>query len=120
MRENEKSTDAGLSAAERKELRGREAKEAVADHEAAPQAFHENRERLREERLAREASKGQQKVIVEHVHVYQGGQAIVGNVTTGGSAKNTEVQPHAIGYAQSSEMRCENPNREAVPIAGHG
>ena len=53
MSENEKSTDPGLSAAERKELRGREAKEAVADHEAAQQAFHENRERLREERLAR-------------------------------------------------------------------
>jgi TATA-binding protein-associated factor Taf7 len=43
MSENEKSTDPGLSAAERKELRGREAKEAVADHEAAQQAFHENR-----------------------------------------------------------------------------
>ena len=58
MSENEKSTDPGLSAAERKELRGREAKEAVADHEAAQQAFHENRERLREERLAREAAAG--------------------------------------------------------------
>ena len=58
MSENEKSTDPGLSAAERKELRGREAKEAVADHEAAQQAFHENRERLREARLAREAAAG--------------------------------------------------------------
>jgi len=58
MSENEKSTDPGLSAVERKELRGREAKEAVADHEAAQQAFHENRERLREERLAREAGRG--------------------------------------------------------------
>src|SRR5467141_517489 len=56
MSENEKSTDPGLSAVERKELRGREAEEAVADHEAAQQAFHENRERLREERLAREAA----------------------------------------------------------------
>ena len=27
---------------------------------------------------------GQQKVTVEHVHVYEGGQAIVGNVTPGG------------------------------------
>src|ERR1700724_3271476 len=58
MSENEKSTDPGVSAAERKELRGREAKEAGADHEAAKQAFHENRERLREERLAREAAAG--------------------------------------------------------------
>jgi hypothetical protein len=29
--------------------------------------------------------KGQQHVTVEHVHVYEGGQAIVGNVTPGGS-----------------------------------
>src|SRR3981189_1720804 len=58
MSDNEKSTDPGLSGAERRKLRGREAKEAVADHEAAQQAFHENRERLREERLAREATAG--------------------------------------------------------------
>jgi len=58
MSEKEKSADPGLSAAERKELRGREAKEAVADHEAAQQEFHKNRERLREERLAREAAAG--------------------------------------------------------------
>jgi hypothetical protein len=58
MSENEKSTDPGLSAAARKELRGREPREAVADHEAAQQAFHENRERLRQERLAREAAAG--------------------------------------------------------------
>jgi hypothetical protein len=32
------------------------------------------------EALAKHRNKGQQKVIVEHVHVYQGGQAIVGNV----------------------------------------
>ena len=38
MSDNEKSTDPGLSAAERKELRSREAKEAVADHEEAQQA----------------------------------------------------------------------------------
>ena len=35
MSENEKSTDPGLSAAERKELREREAQEAIADHEEA-------------------------------------------------------------------------------------
>jgi DNA-directed RNA polymerase alpha subunit len=58
MSDNEKSTDPGLSAAERKELRSREAKEAVADHEEAQQAFHANRERLRAERLAREAVAG--------------------------------------------------------------
>jgi DNA-directed RNA polymerase alpha subunit len=56
MIDNKKSTDPGLSAAERKELREREAQEAIADHEEAQRAFHENRERLREERLRREAA----------------------------------------------------------------
>jgi DNA-directed RNA polymerase alpha subunit len=55
---NEKSTDPGLSSAERKELRGREAKEAIADHEQMQRAIQENLERLRAERLAREAVAG--------------------------------------------------------------
>jgi hypothetical protein len=58
MIDDKKSTDPGLSAAERKTLRGREAQEAAADHEAAQKAFHENRERLREERMVREAAEG--------------------------------------------------------------
>ena len=33
--------------------------------------------------LARLRRKGEQVVRVEHVHVYEGGQAIVGSVTTG-------------------------------------
>jgi hypothetical protein len=55
---HEKSTDPGLSAAERKALRGSEAKEAMADHEDAQKAFQGNHERLRNERLAREAAAG--------------------------------------------------------------
>jgi DNA-directed RNA polymerase alpha subunit len=47
MPDDEKSTDPGLSTAERKALRVREAQEAIADHEEAQTAFHENRERLR-------------------------------------------------------------------------
>jgi DNA-directed RNA polymerase alpha subunit len=58
MSDDKKSTDPGLSGAERKELRGREAKEAIADHEETQRALHANHERLREERLAREASAG--------------------------------------------------------------
>jgi hypothetical protein len=46
------------------------------------------------EALKRHRSKGEQKVVVEHqhVHVYPGGQALVGNVTQGGNTK-TEGQP---------------------------
>ncbi len=58
MPDDEKSTDPGRSAAERKALRVREAREAIADHEEAQTAFHENQERLRKERLVREATEG--------------------------------------------------------------
>src|SRR5258705_6816388 len=54
----EKSSDAGLSAAERKTLGRREAEEAIAEHESAQKAIQENRERLREQRLRREAATG--------------------------------------------------------------
>lgn len=40
------------------------------------------------EALNRHRGKGQQKMTVEHVHVHQGGQAIVGNVNQGGGGKN--------------------------------
>jgi DNA-directed RNA polymerase alpha subunit len=53
-----KSTDAGLTNAERKGLRDSEAREAMSDHDDAERVFHENRERLREGRLAREAAAG--------------------------------------------------------------
>jgi hypothetical protein len=58
MNGDKKSTDPGLSPAERKTLREHEAHEAIADHESAQKAFHENRERLREERRGREAAVG--------------------------------------------------------------
>jgi DNA-directed RNA polymerase alpha subunit len=58
MIDDKKSADPGVSADERKTLRRREAQEAVADHEAAQKAFHENRERLREERMVRETAEG--------------------------------------------------------------
>jgi DNA-directed RNA polymerase alpha subunit len=58
MSDDKKSTDPGLSAAERKTLGGHEAQEAITDRESAQEAFHENRERLREERMVREAAEG--------------------------------------------------------------
>jgi hypothetical protein len=68
---------------------------------------------------AKHRGKGQQKVIVEHVHVYQGGQAIVGNVAPGGAGKNSEVQPHAVTYAPGATMRGENPQCEALPVVSN-
>ena len=54
----QKSTDPGLTNAERKSLRESEAREAMSDHDDAEKAFQENRERLREARLAREVVAG--------------------------------------------------------------
>ena len=73
---------------------------------------------LHMEALDKHRGKGQQKVTVEHVHVHQGGQAIVGTVQTGGSAANSEEQPHAksVAHEPEQEMRSAfETNREAVP-----
>jgi hypothetical protein len=71
------------------------------------------------EALAKHRNKGQQKITIEHVHVYQGGQAIVGNVAPGGVGKNSEGQPHAVTYAPSVPMRCQDPQRQALSIASN-
>jgi hypothetical protein len=73
------------------------------------------------EALAKHRGKGQQKVIVEHVHVHQGGQAaFIANGSPGeGVANLNEVQPHAITYAPSAPMRCENPQADALPVSGN-
>jgi len=47
------------------------------------------------EALNRYRGKGQQKMTVEHVHVYEGGQAIVGNMQGGGGNQKKGEQPHA-------------------------
>ena len=75
------------------------------------------------EALNRHRGKGQQKVTVEHVHVHQGGQAIVGNVTHqgGGGTPKSEDQPHAseprsITHEPGTEMPSKiEAEREAVP-----
>ena len=70
------------------------------------------------EALNRHRGKGQQKMTVEHVHVHEGGQAIVGNVQQGGGAdKKEKEQPHAkeIPHAPQPEMRREDTQRQPVP-----
>jgi hypothetical protein len=66
--------------------------------------------------------KGQQKVTVEHVHVYPGGQAIVGAIDRGGRREGetqVETQPEATSATNDpyTSMRCGNPEREPLPIA---
>jgi hypothetical protein len=72
------------------------------------------------EALNRHRGKGQQKVTVEHVHVHEGGQAIVGNVGTtgGGTPVKSEDQPHAkqVAYAPGIPMPGADTTRDAVPI----
>lgn len=75
------------------------------------------------EALNHHRGKGQQKVTVEHVHIHSGGQAVVGMVepTGGGGRAKLEDQPHAkpIAYAPQPEMRCQDKDREPVPVAGN-
>src|SRR5271168_4122239 len=69
-------------------------------------------------------SKGEQKMTVQHVHVAEGGQAIVGNVNAaaegGGAREKSGEQPHTSklnmhlalrSHARSnrSGMRCSRP-----------
>ncbi len=72
------------------------------------------------EALNRHRGKGQQKVTVEHVHVHEGGQAIVGNVEGGGMRSKLEDQPHAIAHPPGETLRSEDAEREAVPVARYG
>lgn len=89
------------------------------------------------EALGKHRKGGQQKVVVEHVHVYPGGQAIVGNVnqTTRGEGKADgndgstpcqqvlATQPDAIPFqlGDGQEMLCPvQEDGEAVPSACNG
>jgi hypothetical protein len=74
------------------------------------------------EALKRYRSGGEQKMTVQHVHVADGGQAIVGNVSTpapgGGATEKMKEQPHALGYAPGVEMpRQIEAERAPVPRA---
>jgi len=72
------------------------------------------------ESLNRHRGKGQQKVTVEHVHVHEGGQAIVGNVESpgGGFTSKSKERPHALGYAPGQTMPSTDTSRVPVSVAG--
>jgi hypothetical protein len=77
------------------------------------------------EALNRHRGKGQQKMTVEHVHVYPGGRAVVGVVGTpegGGHAKiGDRCDARQIANAPQPEMWGPLPDhRTAVPAGGDG
>ena len=77
------------------------------------------------EALAKLRRGGEQKVIVEHVHVHAGGRAVVGNVTHsagGGVSVENEGQYHAadsrtVAFAPGASLWSEDEERHAVPVA---
>ncbi|MCF4123820.1 hypothetical protein [Methylobacterium sp. SyP6R] len=78
------------------------------------------------EALAKLRRSGAQTVRVEHVHVYQGGQAIVGSVTAPnpGGPLEKEHQPHALtgpathAIPPSAPMLCQDQAGDRMPVAG--
>ena len=63
------------------------------------------------ETLNKHRGKGQQKVTVEHVNVAAGGQAIVGNVDTGGRTSITS--PGAIEHSPEMPLAKARPAKKA-------
>ncbi len=133
-----------IGIAPKDELEGMIAAQLIAAHNAAmecyrramlgEQTFEGRRENLAQanklsrtyatllEALNRQRGKGQQRVVVEHVNVHAGGQAVVGNVGAppeGGVAhRKIEGQPHALGYAPGVPMsRTIEAERATVPSA---
>ncbi|WP_311272120.1 MULTISPECIES: hypothetical protein [unclassified Rhizobium] len=75
------------------------------------------------EALRKHRNGGNQKVVVEHVHVHSGGQAIVGNVTHGGRGRNkTRAQSHEQEDlsipASAAMLGYVEADQEQMPSAG--
>ena len=129
----------------RDELEGMMAAQLIAAHNAAmecyrramlaEQTFDGGREALNQanklcrtstmliDALNKHRGKGQQKMTVEHVHVYAGGQAVVGTIEhKGGGQEILEDQPHAqqITYAPEPTMWGDDTGEDALPIPSDG
>ncbi|NOS76297.1 MAG: hypothetical protein HOP36_17520 [Methyloglobulus sp.] len=73
------------------------------------------------EALKRYRSTGESKVTVQHVTVNEGGQAVIGDVTSGGGQQKSEELPHAkqISHAPSETLsRQLEAVGETVPSSG--
>lgn len=134
------AVDALIGIAPRDELEGMIAAQLIACHNASmecyrramigEQTFEGRRENLSQanklsrtyatllESLNRHRGKGTQKVTVEHVHVHDGGQAVVGTVETrgGGLTAKSKDQPHAIAHAPGCPMLSPDPTCDPVPV----
>jgi hypothetical protein len=128
------------------ELEGMMAAQLIAAHNAAmecyrramtdEQTFEGRRENLTQanklsrtfatllEALNRHRGKGQQKMVVEHVHVHSGGQAVVGVVEPSGGRDRAKLenQSHArkIAHAPQPEMWSADEARQPMPTGGDG
>jgi hypothetical protein len=65
----------------------------------------------------------EQRIVVERVMVADGGRAVVGIVPQGGGGggDENEHRPHApaaLAYEPGAEVRCADPEREPLPVAG--
>jgi hypothetical protein len=76
------------------------------------------------EALAKLRRGGEQKVTVEHVHVYPGGQAVVGHVSVPGRGQNENgtqpyapLDPRALVFAPSGPVLREDAGRVRMPGA---
>jgi hypothetical protein len=77
------------------------------------------------EALARK-NKGQQNIRVKHVHVYAGGQAVVGNVSHRGgrgyrkneqrASERGREKPTTRAISESPSVRSADEEREALPV----
>ena len=72
------------------------------------------------EALDKHRGKGQQKVTVEYVHVAPGGQAVVGNIETGGGKRRQGARSPApskprLGHTDDTPIEMPVP-REAVNV----
>jgi hypothetical protein len=84
---------------------------------------------LQVEALARKRRKGEQNIRVKHVHVYDGGQAIVGNVSHRGGRGYRKIErqgyeperekPATPAISDSPSVRSANQERQALPVASN-
>ena len=79
---------------------------------------------MQAEALSKLRRGGEQTVRVEHVHVYQGGQAIVGNVEHrgGGYEKNghqahAPLDPRSLAFAPVEPLLRDDASGDGVPVA---